>query len=122
MKALMVFLALSIAGVDSAAAQSPAEVVAAFHAALAAEYAWAPRSLVRRLARAYGTRASAILDGARSMADLGEEFGAGLTLREVDYLRGVEFARGVDDMLWRRSKLELHMSQEQQTRLAAALA
>ena len=36
MKALMVFLALSIAGVDSAAAQSPAEVVAAFHAALAA--------------------------------------------------------------------------------------
>ena len=94
----------------------------AFRDALAAEYAWAPRSLVRRLARAYGTRASAILDGARSMADLGEEFGAGLTLREVDYLRGVEFARGVDDMLWRRSKLELHMSQEQQARLAAALA
>ncbi len=93
----------------------------AFRRALTAQYSWAPPLVIRRLARAYGTRTSEILGRSRSMADLGEDFGAGLTMREVDYLRRVEFARSAGDILWRRSKLELHMTKEQQARLAAVL-
>ena len=45
-----------------------------------------PITVARRLARAYGTRVEQIIGGARSFADLGEHYGAGLTAAEVDYL------------------------------------
>ena len=75
------------------------------------------RELVRRLARAYGTRCWKLLEGVESLADLGEHFGGGLTQREVDYLRKQEWAVGADDILWRRSKLGLRLSREEQARL-----
>ncbi len=37
----------------------------------------------------------------------------GLTTREVDYLIEQEFARGGEDVLWRRSKLGLYLTDEQ---------
>ncbi|HYZ61982.1 MAG TPA: glycerol-3-phosphate dehydrogenase, partial [Acetobacteraceae bacterium] len=70
-------------------------------------------SLARRLVRAYGTRAAAIVGAARSMADLGRDFGAGLTEAEVAYLQRQEWACGAADVVWRRSKLGLRMSPEQ---------
>ena len=66
-----------------------------------------------RLARAYGTRVERILGSARSMADLGRDFGCGLTQAELDYLARDEWARTADDVLWRRSKLGLHLSKAQ---------
>ena len=66
-----------------------------------------------RLARAYGTRVERILGAARSMADLGRDFGCGLTQAELDYLARDEWARTADDVLWRRSKLGLHLSKAQ---------
>jgi glycerol-3-phosphate dehydrogenase len=66
-----------------------------------------------RLARAYGTLALKLLDGARSAADLGHRFGATLTEREVEYLRRAEFASRSDDIVWRRSKLGLRMSPDE---------
>ena len=66
-----------------------------------------------RLARAYGTRVERILGAARSMADLGRDFGCGLTEAELDYLARDEWARTADDVLWRRSKLGLHLSKSQ---------
>ena len=71
-----------------------------------------------RLARAYGTRVEKILGSARHMADLGSDFGCGLTQAEIDYLARDEWARTADDVLWRRSKLGLHLSKAQ----AAAVA
>ncbi len=68
-----------------------------------------PQALVRRLARAYGTRAERILDDVRTPADLGRDFGGGLHQREVDYLVDQEWAETSDDILWRRSKLGLHV-------------
>ncbi|MFD1952212.1 glycerol-3-phosphate dehydrogenase [Sphingomonas arantia] len=68
-----------------------------------------PLALLRRLARAYGTRVSAILGEARSVADLGEDLGGGLHVAEVDYLVANEWARTAEDILWRRSKLGLHV-------------
>jgi glycerol-3-phosphate dehydrogenase len=74
--------------------------------------------LALRLGRAYGTRIWTILKDATSMADLGESFGGGLTQAEIDYLIDFEWAEQADDVLWRRSKLGLHMSQQERERVA----
>ncbi len=62
-----------------------------------------------RLARAYGTRADAILGEAIGLADLGRHFGGDLYEAELRYLRDTEFARLAEDVLWRRTKLGLHL-------------
>ncbi len=93
-----------------------------FFAELAREFSWFEQAALRRLARAYGTRARKLLGDARSMADMGEDFGAGLTDREVDYLKREEFAMTADDILWRRTKLELHLPEAAKERLAARLS
>ena len=66
-----------------------------------------------RIARAYGTRARDWLGMAQDWRDLGRSFGAGLSEAELDYLRRVEWAQTAEDVLWRRSKLGLHMSAEE---------
>jgi glycerol-3-phosphate dehydrogenase len=71
----------------------------------------------RRLVRAYGTEAAMVLDGAASAAELGEDFGATLTAREVDWLMTHEFARSAEDIVWRRSKLGLRLDEAQIARL-----
>jgi glycerol-3-phosphate dehydrogenase len=81
------------------------------------ENAWLPAATARRLARSYGTRATAVLGGASSIADLGEDFGAGLSQAEIDYLIRQEWAKTADDVLWRRSKLGLHMGPDQLARV-----
>jgi glycerol-3-phosphate dehydrogenase len=81
-----------------------------------------PADVAHRLARAYGARAETFLGRARSMAELGESFGAGLTRAEVDYLIAHEWARTADDVLWRRSKLGLYLSPRQAERLAEVMA
>ncbi|MEH3099443.1 glycerol-3-phosphate dehydrogenase [Sphingomonas adhaesiva] len=78
-------------------------------ATLAARYPQMPAALLRRLARAYGTMTPDILRDARTPADLGEDFGAGLHAREVDWLAANEWARDAEDILYRRSKLGLHV-------------
>src|SRR5262249_16242001 len=70
----------------------------------------------RRIFRAYGTRAERMLDGARSSQDLGENFGP-LGDSEVEYLENEEWARVPEDILWRRSKLGLHLSAAEQAAL-----
>ncbi|MEH3046990.1 glycerol-3-phosphate dehydrogenase [Sphingomonas adhaesiva] len=76
---------------------------------LAARYPEMPAKLLRRLARAYGTLTPDVLRDARTPADLGEDFGAGLSAREVDWLVASEWARDAEDILYRRSKLGLHV-------------
>ena len=75
--------------------------------------------MARRLVRSYGTRASHILGAAKSIADLGPNFGAGLTGAEVRYLIQYEWARSANDILWRRTKLGLHMSKSERDAVAA---
>ncbi|MCC8403535.1 glycerol-3-phosphate dehydrogenase [Paraburkholderia sp. MMS20-SJTN17] len=73
------------------------------------EHAWLPASLAHRLARAYGTRANRVIGLARSRAELGREFAPGLHEAELVYLRDTEWALSAEDVLWRRSKLGLHL-------------
>ncbi|MEQ9608305.1 MAG: hypothetical protein RLN99_11630, partial [Kiloniellaceae bacterium] len=47
----------------------------------------------------------------RLMAGLGEHFGDGLYAAEIDYLMRCEWAETAEDVLWRRSKLGLHVSE-----------
>jgi len=76
-----------------------------------------PRTLIDRLARAYGTCAYDIIKDCRTIGDLGHHFGADLYEREADYLVEHEWARTADDILWRRSKLGLKMTKEQREAL-----
>ncbi|CAN1542645.1 GlpA Glycerol-3-phosphate dehydrogenase [Rhabdaerophilaceae bacterium] len=73
----------------------------------------------RRLARAYGTDASELLGDARTIADCGRSFGGGLTTREIAWLTSREWAMTVDDILWRRSKLGLHLSDAEKAEVAS---
>ena len=66
-----------------------------------------------RMTRAYGTRIWTLLDGSASLGNLGPDFGAGLTGREVDYLMAHEWAKTADDILWRRSKLGITFNKAQ---------
>ncbi len=83
-----------------------------FLAGFRKRFAWLPEALATRLAHAYGRRAEEMLEGATSLADLGQDFGAGLYEREVGYLRDKEWARSAEDVLWRRSKLGLFAGEE----------
>lgn len=67
---------------------------------------------VLRLFRAYGTGMQEILSGARFSSDLGKNFGP-ISEREIAYLRKNEWVNSADDILWRRSKLGLHMKAEE---------
>lgn len=78
-------------------------------AALLQEYPWLPAALATRYARAYGTRARTLLAGCGALADLGQEIVPGLFAAEANYLINHEWARCAADMLWRRSKLGLHL-------------
>jgi glycerol-3-phosphate dehydrogenase len=95
----------------------PVDGFSVLAASLGRRYPHFEAGYLGRLARAYGTRASAILDGARSPGDLGADFGGGLREAEVRYLMREEWAETAEDVAWRRSKLGLFMTEEQIARL-----
>ncbi len=72
-------------------------------------YHWLPPTLVARYARAYGTRTHKLLEGRRSAADMGDQLADGLYAAELEYLTKYEWASSGADILWRRSKLGLHL-------------
>ncbi|WP_229445212.1 glycerol-3-phosphate dehydrogenase [Massilia sp. Leaf139] len=76
----------------------------------AGRYPWLPPALLARYARAYGTRIHTLLARRNGMADLGLEVLPGLYEAEIDYLTTHEWARSSTDILWRRTKLGLHVA------------
>ncbi len=87
---------------------------ATFVKTLRREFNWIPEQLVHRYARAYGSRCREFLRGFKRLADLGEHLGDNVYEVEIAYLINVEWALELDDILWRRSKLGLHVSEETQ--------
>jgi len=67
-------------------------------------------NLALRLVRAYGTDAHNLLQGTASLADLGTCFGGNLYEAEVRWLMEQEWAVTAEDVLWRRSKMGLRLS------------
>ena len=82
-----------------------------FEAKLKNKYSFFTNELIRRLARSYGEISFDIFGDADSLDALGENFGGGLYEAEVQYLINNEWARSSDDILFRRSKLGLILSE-----------
>lgn len=85
-------------------------------------YAGLPSGVVQAVVRRHGATAVEILGEARGLHDLGTHFGAGLTAREVDYFMASEWARTAEDVLWRRSKAGLHMTDAEREAVADYVA
>jgi glycerol-3-phosphate dehydrogenase len=90
--------------------------VASNLAALQQKYAFLKPHDVLRLFRAYGSEVDEMLKGAKNASDLGQTFGP-LSEREIAYLKAKEWAQTSDDIMWRRSKLGLHMKPDEQAAL-----
>ena len=73
-------------------------------------------AVLHRLARAYGARIDRVIGDADAP---GAQVAPGLFECELRYLHDLEWARGPDDVLWRRSKLGLHYSAEERAAVAA---
>ena len=95
---------------------------AALQAELAQTYPWLTEAQRTRYARSYGTLCRVFLRGMTCAEDMGEDFGAGLTEREIRYLREREWTEDADTLLWRRSKLGLHLTEAQRARVTCYLA
>ncbi len=81
-----------------------------FFEKLSHQYPWVEAGTLRRLARCYGTRISRILGSAKDEKDLGRRFGKGLFEAEVRYLVAEEWVTSPQDVLWRRTKLGIHLT------------
>jgi glycerol-3-phosphate dehydrogenase len=100
----------------------PRGTYARFLRSLEHTHPWLPATLRYRYAHAYGTRITHILGAARSVADLGEELLPQLYEREADYLCREEMAQTAEDILWRRTRLGLHVGHGGSVRLEEWLA
>ena len=98
------------AGVALPGGDFPWNGIEQVRADLSRRYPFLPDATLRRLISAYGTMTADVLGDAREAVALGRIFGADLSEREVDWLVRTEWARTAEDVLWRRSKLGLHMS------------
>jgi glycerol-3-phosphate dehydrogenase len=85
------------------------------------QYPWLAEGLAWRYARSYGTRTHLLLEGCTCMSDLGAEIVKGLYAAEASYLVKHEFAHDHQDILWRRTKLGLHITADEAGRLQAWL-
>ncbi|ONF95373.1 glycerol-3-phosphate dehydrogenase [Sphingomonas jeddahensis] len=89
---------------------------------LQATYPGMPPAFLRRLARAYGTKTEHLLGKTKTTQELGRCFGGDLYEAEIDYLVAHEWARTAEDVLYRRSKLGLHVPEGTAAALDAYLA
>ncbi|MEO1990229.1 MAG: glycerol-3-phosphate dehydrogenase [Martelella sp.] len=78
------------------------------------DYSWMPAALRRHYGRLYGTAIADIVGSADSLEGLGRHFGGDLYEAEARYLVEHEWARTAEDVLWRRTKHRLHLSDAEQ--------
>lgn len=81
-------------------------------------YGWIPREYLAGMVQRHGGQVRDLLRGASGTRDLGKHFGAGLYAREVRWFMEREWASNAADVLWRRSKLGLHLTEAQKNTLA----
>ncbi|MEQ5870715.1 glycerol-3-phosphate dehydrogenase [Sagittula sp. NFXS13] len=82
----------------------------AFRETLKADYPWLSREMREYYGRRYGTLTRDIIGTATSIDGLGQHFGACLYEAEVTYLVENEWAQTPEDVIWRRTKNRLDMT------------
>jgi glycerol-3-phosphate dehydrogenase len=87
-----------------------------------ASHPWLEAQIIERLVHSYGTRVWLILREIPDKNGLGADFGAGLFQAEIDYLIAEEWAKTGEDVLWRRTKLGLHLSPARRARVETHMA
>ncbi|WP_368184708.1 glycerol-3-phosphate dehydrogenase [Aestuariibius sp. HNIBRBA575] len=97
----------------------PVDGVEALQDRLAADYPFLSASWAQRLIRCYGTETWDVLRDAKTVADLGTDFGNTLSEAELIWMRDKEFARTAEDAIWRRTKLGLGMDADQIAKVEA---
>ena len=78
-----------------------------------------PRKLVQHFGRLYGTRTKAIIGNATSLEGLGRHFGGQFYEAEARYLVASEWAERAEDVLYRRTKHYLHLTEAERAAFAA---
>lgn len=89
-----------------------------FREQLRRDYPWMPRALRQHYGRLYGTLVKDIVGDATDLAGLGRHFGGDLYEAEARYLMKEEWAQTAEDVLWRRTKHRLHLSEDEQKAFA----
>jgi glycerol-3-phosphate dehydrogenase len=80
---------------------------------------WLPQDVAHGYARRYGTRVESLLNGAKSIGDLGRPFGGTLYEREARFLAEEEWATEAEDILERRTKHALHLTDKERAEFTA---
>ena len=80
---------------------------------------WLPQDVAHGYARRYGTRVESLLNGAESISDLGRSFGGTLYEREARFLAEEEWATEAEDILERRTKHALHLTDRERVDFTA---
>lgn len=101
------------AGVPLPGGEFPVDGLAAPVRATKTAYPVLTDRWVQRLVRAYGSEVKDVLCDAASVKNLGVEFGASLTPREVEWLTKNECVQAGDGVVWRRSELGRRMTAAQ---------
>ncbi|HRH17359.1 MAG TPA: glycerol-3-phosphate dehydrogenase [Aquabacterium sp.] len=100
------------------AEQDPVSDLIEFQRRLRQRFPWLDLALARRWSRQYGSRVLSMLEGVQDRSELGAEVAPDLYELELRHLMRTEWARTADDVLWRRTRLGLHLSEPQHQAVA----
>lgn len=89
---------------------------------LTRRYPFLTPSLALRYARTYGSETESLLNAVQCLDDLGHEFGHEFYEQELHYLVENEWVYELDDAIWRRTKLGMWLTAEQQQQVSAWLS
>jgi glycerol-3-phosphate dehydrogenase len=79
---------------------------------------WIPQPMARRLRICHGSLWPQAIGNAPSLSHLGEVVGGLISAREVEYMVDHEWVRTAEDLLWRRTKLGLQLSTDDQQKIS----
>ena len=85
--------------------------IAEFITTLETKYDFLPHSLIKRLATHYGSKVYEMLGEAQDIKALGAHLGHDIYAAELDYVVAHEWVCDVEDFIWRRTRLGLHIDQ-----------
>ncbi len=84
-------------------------------------YPWISSTLATRFIQTYGSESETILANATCFEDMGQHYGSEFTEAELDYLVKFEWVKALDDVIKRRTKLYLFLSDTQKKEISKAI-